>query len=215
MRLGWGPPGCRAIFSLPLTPCAMCMTWDNGEGDTHHLVLADPLCGLDGSVQAGLADVDILGVQVAGQQPQQGPQVDVVIIIHMAEPPGGKAGPSGARQGGHCQGMGVEGLLRPTHFLPDSMKRSYSTAILQDRAWRLWAAEQLVLTTLPVGGEGCEWAWGSPLGVGAVVPPSAQPPPECTAPAHSARFFPVPATCCSLLGSKGPWGLKGPHLHEN
>ena len=37
-----------------------------------------------------------------------------------------------------------------THFLPDSMKWSYSTAILQDRAWRLWAAEQLVLTTLPV-----------------------------------------------------------------
>lgn len=37
-----------------------------------------------------------------------------------------------------------------THFLPDSMKWSYSTAILQERAWRLWAAEQLVLTTLPV-----------------------------------------------------------------
>lgn len=37
-----------------------------------------------------------------------------------------------------------------THFFPDSMKWSYSTAILQDRAWRLWAAEQLVRTTLPV-----------------------------------------------------------------
>lgn len=37
-----------------------------------------------------------------------------------------------------------------THFLPDPMKWSNSTAILQDRAWRLWAAEQLVLTTLPV-----------------------------------------------------------------
>lgn len=28
---------------------------------------------------------------------------------------------------------------------------SYSTAILQDRAWRLWAAEQLVLMTFPEG----------------------------------------------------------------
>lgn len=43
-----------------------------------------------------------------------------------------------------------------THFLPDSMKWSYSTAILQDNAWRLCAAEQLVLTTLPVSkGGGC------------------------------------------------------------
>lgn len=40
-----------------------------------------------------------------------------------------------------------------THFFPDSMKRSYSTAILQDSAWRLWAAEQLVSTTLPVCGQ--------------------------------------------------------------
>lgn len=38
------------------------------------------------------------------------------------------------------------------------MNWSYSTAILQDRAWRLWAEEQLVSTTLPVDGEGCEWA---------------------------------------------------------
>lgn len=60
------------------------------------------------------------------------------------------------------QGVGTAGLgawgggvawapgLADTHFLPDWMKRSYSTAILQDKAWRLWAAEQLVLTTLPV-----------------------------------------------------------------
>ena len=33
-----------------------------------------------------------------------------------------------------------------TYFFPDSMNLSYSTAILQDRACRLWAAEQLVLT---------------------------------------------------------------------
>ena len=56
------------------------------------------------------------------------------------------------------------------------MKRSYSTAILQDSAWRLWAAEQLVLTTLPADkGRGCEWvpadgerAAGAWAGVGRV-----------------------------------------------
>lgn len=37
------------------------------------------------------------------------------------------------------------------YFLPDSMNLSYSTAILQDRAWRLCAAEQLVLMTFPEG----------------------------------------------------------------
>lgn len=58
-------------------------------------------------------------------------------------------------RGGHCWDRSLEGgfpWAQPkanTHFLPDAMKRSYSTAILQDRAWRLWAAEQLVLTTLP------------------------------------------------------------------
>lgn len=40
------------------------------------------------------------------------------------------------------------------YFLPDSMNLSYSTAILQDRAWRLWAAEQLVLMTFPKGRDG-------------------------------------------------------------
>lgn len=41
--------------------------------------------------------------------------------------------------------------LGTAYFLPDSMNLSYSTAILQDRAWRLWAAEQLVLMTFPAG----------------------------------------------------------------
>lgn len=34
-----------------------------------------------------------------------------------------------------------------TYFFLDSINLSYSTAILQDKAWRLWAAEQLVLIT--------------------------------------------------------------------
>lgn len=108
--------------------------------------------------------------------------------------------------GGHCQGMGVEGLLRPTHFLPDSMKRSYSTAILQDRAWRLWAAEQLVLTTLPVGGEGCEWAWGSTLAgePWSLPQPSPHPsaPPLPIQPGFSQ--YPPPAAAC--LAQRDPGG---------
>lgn len=39
-----------------------------------------------------------------------------------------------------------------TYLRPDSMNLSYSTAILQHRAWRVCTAEQLVLMTwLPVG----------------------------------------------------------------
>lgn len=72
--------------------------------NTHHLALADPLCGLDGPVQAGLAEVDVLRVRVAGQQLQQGPHVHVVIIIHVAEPPAGRQGRQGGAGGGDCQG---------------------------------------------------------------------------------------------------------------
>ena len=71
--------------------------------DTHHLALADPLRGLDGPVQAGLAQVDVLRVRVADQQPQQGPHVHVVVVVHVAEPPGARQGVRAAR-GGHCQG---------------------------------------------------------------------------------------------------------------
>lgn len=53
-----------------------------------------------------------------------------------------------------CGGAGCPTLWVPTYFLPDATNWSYSTAILQDRAWRLWAAEQLVFTTLAAGGVG-------------------------------------------------------------
>ncbi|TNN49582.1 hypothetical protein EYF80_040200 [Liparis tanakae] len=46
--------------------------------------LTDPL---DGMIQTGPAQVDILAVVVGGEQPQQAGQDDVVIIIHVAEPP--------------------------------------------------------------------------------------------------------------------------------
>ena len=51
----------RRLNPLPLTAGMM-------TGDTHHLVLADPLCGLDGPVQTGFAKVHILSVGIAGQQ---------------------------------------------------------------------------------------------------------------------------------------------------
>jgi len=57
----------------------------------HHLVLADSLRSLDGPVQAGLPDVDVLRVGVAGEQLHQRPHVHVVVIVHMAEPPAAAA----------------------------------------------------------------------------------------------------------------------------
>lgn len=109
-------------------------------------------------------------MRVTAQQPQQGTHIHVVIVIHVAEPPG--VGGQG-RQGAYHAGGTARARAPPgnapwalpeagTHFLPDSIKRSYSTAILQHSAWRLWAAEQLVLTTWPADkGRGCEWVRGS------------------------------------------------------
>lgn len=56
-----------------------------------------------------------------------------------------------------------------TYLRPDSMNLSYSTDILQHRAWRVCTAEQLVLTTwLPA-----HWRDGS---MRAGVRPAASPP---------------------------------------
>lgn len=67
----------------------------NGERDkrtdtgcTHRSVTLDPLCSLYGVVEAGPAQVNILGVLEGGQQLQQTGYNHIVIIIHMAEPPG-------------------------------------------------------------------------------------------------------------------------------
>lgn len=138
----------------------------------HHLVLADPLRSLDGPVQAGLPDVDVLCVGVAGEQLHQHPHVHVVVIVHVAEPPAVTAvsqltgtapqSPAEIQPQNHKWSLFAlscppSAPLSPTaapdtaYFLPDSMNLSYSTAILQDRAWRLWAAEQLVLMTFPAG----------------------------------------------------------------
>ncbi len=46
---------------------------------------------------------------------------------------------------------------RQTHFFCDSMNLSYSTDILQHRAWRVCAAEQLVLMMLSPSGDSDLW----------------------------------------------------------
>lgn len=57
------------------------------EVDGLHLVVAQPLGGLDGPVQARLPHVHVLGMGVAGQELEQGAHVDVVVIVYVAEPP--------------------------------------------------------------------------------------------------------------------------------
>lgn len=54
---------------------------------TDRSVTLDPLCSLYWMIQTGPAQVDILAVVVGGEQPTQTGQDDVVIIIHVAEPP--------------------------------------------------------------------------------------------------------------------------------
>lgn len=125
-------------------------------GDTHHFVLADPFCGLDGPVQAGLADVHVLGVGIAGQEPQQRPEVDVVVIIHVAEPSEGggrglctEAPPPPVWVGASTSFSPGSLTGEVTYFRPDSRNLSYSTDILQHSAWRVRTAEQLVLIMRP------------------------------------------------------------------
>lgn len=60
---------------------------DQRGRQTDRSVTLDPLCSLDSMVQTGPAQVDILAVVVGGEQPQQAGQDDVVIVIHVAEPP--------------------------------------------------------------------------------------------------------------------------------
>lgn len=54
---------------------------------TYHLVVPQPLCGFNGPVQTGLADVHVLGVGVLGQVLHQSLNVHVVVIVNMTEPP--------------------------------------------------------------------------------------------------------------------------------
>ncbi len=57
------------------------------DSHTYHLVVAQPLCGLDGPVQAGFAEVHVLRVGVLRQKLHQSPNIQVVVIVYMTEPP--------------------------------------------------------------------------------------------------------------------------------
>ncbi len=57
------------------------------ESSTYHLIVPQPLCGLYGPVQAGFTKVHVLGVGVLGQELHQSPNIHVVVIIYMTEPP--------------------------------------------------------------------------------------------------------------------------------
>lgn len=54
---------------------------------THHLVVPQPFCGLDGPVQTGFPHIHVLSVGVPRQELHQSPNVYVVIVVHMTEPP--------------------------------------------------------------------------------------------------------------------------------
>lgn len=53
---------------------------------THHLTVTKSFGGLDGPVQAGFANVDVMSVRVVGEQLHQGPRVHVVVVVHVTEP---------------------------------------------------------------------------------------------------------------------------------
>lgn len=59
----------------------------NQEASTHHLIVPQPLRGLYGPVQAGFTQIHVLGVGVLGQELHQSPNIHVVIIIYVTEPP--------------------------------------------------------------------------------------------------------------------------------
>jgi hypothetical protein len=87
---------------------------------------------------------------------QQAFRIHIIVIINVAEPPADRGEPCAL---GQAQ-VGAPTLLSPglceggqgkttAHLRPDSMNLSYSTDILQQRAWRVRTAEQLVLMTRP------------------------------------------------------------------
>ena len=60
----------------------------------HHFSGAECLRGLYWPLKAGSADVNVLRVAVLRQEFQEGPDIQVVIIINMAEPPAEHVGDS-------------------------------------------------------------------------------------------------------------------------
>lgn len=144
----WPAHACLSLFSL-WQPQGGC--WPS----THGAATLDPLRGLDGVVQTGSPQVDVLVGREGGKQVQQAFRVHVVVIVHVAEPSeGGGRGlcTEAPHLGGslHRAPPWVLSLMgEVTYFRPDSMNLSYSTDILQHSAWRVRTAEQLVLIMRP------------------------------------------------------------------
>lgn len=59
------------------------------------------LGGADGPVEAGPSHIDITGLRESAQQPQQCPWVDIVVVIHVAEPPVGMGEDTSESGAGH------------------------------------------------------------------------------------------------------------------
>lgn len=62
------------------------------QGGTDRAIVGLRLGSADGPVQAGAADVDVKGLGQGSQQRQQRLRVDIVVVIHVAEPPVGTEG---------------------------------------------------------------------------------------------------------------------------
>lgn len=102
-RNGWGCPRSPVASAPPTAPPHWPQLWTRGWDTcwglpsllclpgpgTHGSTSLDPLGSLDGVVQAGPPQVDVLAGREAGQQVQQAIGVHVVVVIHVAEPPGG------------------------------------------------------------------------------------------------------------------------------
>lgn len=106
-----------------------------GREGRYRLRRSAGLRGLYGPLQAGTAHIDVLGVAVLGQEAEQRPHVQVVVIVDVTEPPATRTTPSQPRAPARARGYACTSVF--PHFLPDLMKVSYSSAILQDSAWRL------------------------------------------------------------------------------
>lgn len=103
-----------------------------GHFKSYHFVGVKCLCGIDRPLQAGPADVQVLRVAVLRQEFQERADIQVVIIINVAEPP---ATDDTVQSKQLFLFMGCSVWCgADTHFFPELRKVSYSRAILQERA---------------------------------------------------------------------------------
>lgn len=78
---------------------------------TDRAVVLDPLGSLDRMIQAGPAHVDVLAVVIGGEQLQQAGKDHVVIVVHVAKPPGKEQSVSAAPSHRLVQSVNVFTLL--------------------------------------------------------------------------------------------------------